>query len=219
MTSPDAPLGVSVYDQLRRQIVRGDLRPNELLSEIELAERLQVSRTPVRESLTRLAAEGLIRSQRRRWIVHEHTLDEIRDVYEVRAALEGQAASLAAQRADDGQIARLFDYLEQARSIEEDPTSSTELVTVNDEFHAQVLAMAGNRALTGSIDAVTQYNFNYRIAILYSVADRAEAAAQHRRIATAIRDRDASEARQRGADHVLAGLDRIERLIGVPGAR
>src|SRR3954471_15798899 len=86
----------SVYEQLRSEIVRGQLRPNERLIEAELAERLQVSRTPIREGLQRLAADGLVASRLRGWIVYEHTLDQIRDIYETRAALEGFAARLAA---------------------------------------------------------------------------------------------------------------------------
>src|SRR5436190_22723903 len=89
----------AIYEQLRSEIVRGQLRPNERLVEAEIAERLQVSRTPVRESLQRLAADGLVVSRRRGWVVYEHTIDQIRDIYETRIALEGYATRLAAERA------------------------------------------------------------------------------------------------------------------------
>jgi DNA-binding GntR family transcriptional regulator len=99
-----------VYQRLRQEIVRGELRPRESLSEVEIAERLAVSRTPVRESMHRLASEGLITSRRRRWVVYEHSKDEIREIYEVRAALEGYSARLASQRATDAEltVARLY---------------------------------------------------------------------------------------------------------------
>src|SRR5207344_499138 len=64
-----------VYERLRSEIVRGELRPNERLIEAEIADRLKVSRTPVRESLQRLAADGLVVSRRRGWVVYEHSMD------------------------------------------------------------------------------------------------------------------------------------------------
>ena len=80
-------LSEATYRRLRFDIVRGRLRPNERLIEAELADRLAVSRTPVRESLQRLAADGLVVSRRRGWVVYEHTPDEIREIYEIRSAL------------------------------------------------------------------------------------------------------------------------------------
>lgn len=77
--------GVEPYDRIRWDIVHGILRPNEALIESELAERIGVSRTPIREALLRLEAQGLIVSRRRRWYVYEHTADEIMEIYEVRA--------------------------------------------------------------------------------------------------------------------------------------
>src|SRR3978361_1268708 len=80
------------YEENRGAIVEGKIRPNERLIEADLAERLEVSRTPVRESMQRLAADGLVISRRRGWAVREHSPQEIQEIYEVRAALEGYAA-------------------------------------------------------------------------------------------------------------------------------
>ena len=102
-----ASLSADVYWQLRREIVRGELRPNQPLAEVDIAERLNVSRTPVRESMQRLAADGLVISRRRRWLVYEHSKQEIEEIYEVRLALEGYAARLASQRISDAQIEEL----------------------------------------------------------------------------------------------------------------
>ena len=86
----------ALYAQLQRAIVQGQLRPNQRLIEAELAETLDVSRTPVREALQRLAFDGLVSRHRRGWVVREHGVDEIKDIYACRAALEGYAARLAA---------------------------------------------------------------------------------------------------------------------------
>jgi len=85
-------------DLLRRQIVEGTLRPRERLIAADLADKLQVSRTPVREALYLLASEGLVVPTRRGFAVREFTPSEIIEIYEVRAALEGMAARLAAER-------------------------------------------------------------------------------------------------------------------------
>ena len=95
-----------IHDRVRADIVHGVLRPNQRLVEVELAERLAVSRTPVRETLQRLVLEGLVRRDRRGWVVHEHSAEEISSIYEVRAALEGYAAFLAAGRATAGELRR-----------------------------------------------------------------------------------------------------------------
>src|SRR5690242_1294185 len=76
-----AGLADGVYQRLRSAIVRGDLRPNERLVEADLAVWLEVSRTPVRECLQRLAAERLVVNRRRGWIVQEHTVEDIREIY------------------------------------------------------------------------------------------------------------------------------------------
>ncbi|EXU63589.1 GntR family transcriptional regulator [Streptomyces sp. PRh5] len=93
-----------MYWTLRREITAGVLRPNAALVEGEIATRLGVSRTPVRESMQRLEADGLIVSHRRRWIVHEHAQDEIVQLYGVRCALESHAARLACRHATAEQL-------------------------------------------------------------------------------------------------------------------
>ena len=98
-----------VYDQLRAQIARGELRPNERLVEADLAQRLSVSRTPIRESIQRLAVDGLVVNRRRAWFVREHSPAEITALYEVREALEGYAARLAAERATPDERSRIVE--------------------------------------------------------------------------------------------------------------
>jgi DNA-binding GntR family transcriptional regulator len=130
-----------VYERLREAILTGRARPNERLIEAELADRLQVSRTPIRESLQRLAAEGLVVSRRRGWVVLEHTSVEIREIYEARAALEGYCARLAAQRATDAQLKEIASLHHPKRNLK---SSRQHLVEINDRFHDAILAAAQN---------------------------------------------------------------------------
>lgn len=190
-----------VYEQLRRSIVHGRLRPNATLSEVELADQLAVSRTPVREALLRLSDDGLVRSERRRWIVHEHTIDEIREAYEIRSALEGKAAALAARRASVEDVDLLMKSLEESAPIEAGVDSSP-LVVINHRFHGHVFDCAHNESLRRASESATLYYFNYEVAAMYSLEERTVAARQHRDIAAAIRDHDEVAAQEAASRHV-----------------
>ena len=97
------------YQTLRDEIVQWELRPGSVLGEVEQSIRLGVSRTPLREALTRLMADGLVSSQSGRGlVVTDLSLASIREIFEVRQALEEQAARLAARRGD----AAVFQQLE-----------------------------------------------------------------------------------------------------------
>jgi DNA-binding GntR family transcriptional regulator len=199
-------LASEVFDRLRNEILLGKLRPNEQLIEIDLAERLQVSRTPVRESLQRLAAEGLIISNRRRWQVYEHSQDEIREIYEARLALEGYAAKLACERATDEQIAEIAE-LHSHRA--EQLLVRTTLVEANDRFHGLIARSAGNARLSGLIERNRLYYFNNRVASLYNEHDLAVSGEQHQAIVDALLKRDGDEAERVTRAHVQNALQLI----------
>lgn len=198
-----------VYDQLRWDIVHGVLRPNEVLFEAELAARLDVSRTPVRESLQRLAADGLIVLHRRRWQVYEHTADEVRELYEVRACHEGYAARLACDRATAEQIAAIAGARELATAI----TEPAERVANNDAFHALVNDAAGNRRLSELIERTRLYHFNQRLAALYSADDLAASSRQHLDLIDAVQARDGDRAERIVRTHVTDALALILRKL------
>src|SRR4051794_796607 len=154
-----------VYERLRSEIVRGELRPNERLIEAEIANRLRVSRTPVRESLQRLAADGLVVSRRRGWVVYEHSMDQIRDIYETRAALEGFAARLAAERASWKELQHVAGILLDSAGTLRSPREP--LVDVNALFHDAIIEASGNQQIVAFIKRNRLYYFNYRVASMY----------------------------------------------------
>ncbi len=198
-------LSDEVYRQLRTAIVKGEHRPNSRLVEAELAEQLNVSRTPVRDGLLRLASEGLVLSRRRGWVVREHTADEIAEIYGVRLALEGYAARLAATVGDDDAIARIASV--HRRGADEAGRGARErLVDDNDDLHDAIVAAAGNVRLSDLISQSREYFFNHRIAALYSDDEAAQSIAGHEAMVRAImaRDGDAAEAATRA--HVAEAL-------------
>jgi DNA-binding GntR family transcriptional regulator len=198
------PLADAVYRDLRLEILRGLLRPNAAVVESEVAERLQVSRTPVRESIQRLAAEGFIVSRRRRWYVYEHTESEIVEIYEARAALESYASRLAAERAS-------APVVQQVRHLAQPPPpgrvlTGIEQVEANDRFHDLILVAADNRRIRSLIEGNRQFHFNFRIADSYTAEEVDAWHAEHARIAEAIAARDGELAEALSREHVLRAL-------------
>jgi DNA-binding GntR family transcriptional regulator len=200
---PDS-LADDAYTRLRGDIVSGRIRPNARLIAADLAQELAISRTPVREALQLLAADGLVASAKRGYVVREHTADEIREIYEVRAGLESMAARLAAERGSqehlDGIAGVGADRPELARSARE------HLVDANDRFHGRILDAAGNERLRRLVDLNRQYFFNHRIAELYTDDEAAASLEGHRRIVQAIAARDGDAAAREAAAHVLEAL-------------
>jgi DNA-binding GntR family transcriptional regulator len=194
------PRSDEVYDRLRADIVHGALRPNQRLVELELAEALGVSRTPVRETLQRLTLEGLVRRERGGWVVHEHSAEEIRALYEVRAALEGYAAFLAAGRATAEEL-RALDALYPPGDAAAELAPDVQ-VELNERFHDGVIAAAGNPRLAQLSRSSRQYYFNHRIARSYDAEDNRRSIDGHRRILDALGRGDGPEAEARAREHV-----------------
>ncbi len=193
-----------VYRRLRSDIIHGVLRPNERLIELDLAARLAVSRTPIRESLQRLAADGLIVSQGRGWVVYEFTPGEIGEIYETRIALESYAAFLAAERAHDEQVGAILGILNDSEKYRHLPREY--LVTVNDEFHDAIISAANNRRLADMIRRNRLYYFNYPVASLYTDEEVKISRTDHEQIAFAIRDRGSQAAEALMRSHIERAL-------------
>ena len=206
-TTGRIPRARTVYDQLRWDIVHGVLRPNEALIEGEIAERLGVSRTPIRESLQRLAGDGLIVTRRRRWYVYEHSADEIREIYEVRAAQEGYAARLACERGSAEQIAAI-----SAAATAVEQAAVGDRVAANDTFHDLINAASGNDRLIELIAKTRLFHFNIRLAGAYTSAELAHSSAQHAAIVAAVADRDGDTADRLVRQHVLDALSIAGRV-------
>ncbi|MFF5259117.1 GntR family transcriptional regulator [Actinomadura viridis] len=200
-----------VYEILRDEIVRGDLRPNQRITELELATRLEVSRTPIREALQMLARDELIVSRRRGWVVYEFTLAEIRHLSEIRAALEGYAAGLAARHAKTEDI----DALEQSyrTSLDEVKADRRRIIVVNDRFHHGVNRLSGNPFLVKMIQKSRRYYFNYQAETLYSDDELWRSMSDHDFIIAALRRRDAETVERVARGHVEELIRVVEERL------
>jgi DNA-binding GntR family transcriptional regulator len=199
-----------VFHWLRTAIVTGKIRPNEPLIETDLALRLRVSRTPIRESLQRLAADGLIVPRKRGWSVREYTPEEAQQNCEVRAALEGFATSLAAERASDAELCRIeaaHDYRLALHAVHEEL-----MVQTNRAFHDAILAAAHNARLTDAIFRSGRFYFKAPAGRQGTEEEFKAANADHGRIVTALVRRDAVAAERAMRDHVFRSFSAFQRV-------
>lgn len=206
-----APQGLSPYDRLLDEIRTGRLTPGARLREVELAARLGISRTPVREAIRRLEAEGLV--------VHEarsgasiRRLDhaEVMELYEMRSVLEGTAARMAARGASDVELAELKALNMEMAGAVNDPERTGRL---NRQFHATLLNAARNRFLSRAM-ATLQRTLLILGPTTLADPDRAEQAIQeHGRILKALAARDMVEAELAMRSHIeMAQLMRLRQL-------
>src|SRR5690606_27687946 len=140
-----------VYDYLRSELMAGRLVAGAWLREQELATALNVSRTPVREAVRRLAQDGLLVIEPNRGVkVHEPDLNEARATYQVRATLEGLAAQLAAERSGPAARTRLEEQLRVMSEAAKD--DAVRHIEADNEFHALVAELSGNCVLHEHIE-------------------------------------------------------------------
>jgi len=144
-TNTSLPRAERAYQQLRAAIQAGQLAPGTRLREVELAESLGLSRTPVREALSRLESEGLVVNEPNRgMMVTQLDASMVSELYVMREVLEGTAAALAARHATDVELSLLRDIVERDLAIADDPVR---LAANNRLFHETLHRCAHNRYL------------------------------------------------------------------------
>jgi DNA-binding GntR family transcriptional regulator len=193
-------------EQVRRAIVEGRLAPGERLKEEELARELGISRTPVREALLILQAEGLVDAAPNRGaVVRSHDADDLEDLYQLRALLEGYAARRAAATISEAAVAGLRASCERFESLIEGDVQ--ELVKENLLFHNVILDASRSRRVAELVRKVIELPLVYRSYIWYSVDQRRISAHYHRQIAIALEARDGERAELVMKEHVFEARD------------
>jgi len=142
---------------IRERLLSGDFLPGDRLGEEEIAQELEMSRTPVREALRTLAADGLIEIQKNRGArVVDWSADELISVFEIRMRLEGLAARRAAERANADDVVRLTEFAKQVEYFSQ-PAPIRDFAQIsryNGDFHGELLRISGSGALTSAVDRV-----------------------------------------------------------------
>lgn len=194
---------VDAYERLLKAIDAGELPPGSRLLESQLAERLGISRTPVREALRRLEAQGLVTHEPHRGvIVAELNYDQLGELYAVREVLEGTAARLAARHASPEEVEMLREMAESHAALVENADA---LAEANKRFHRQVYRSCHNRYLNSMLE-----NMRVNLALLsgttFTLPERRRATVtEHRAIVDAIAAGDEALAEQLARQHISSG--------------
>jgi len=201
------------YESLRDDILNWRIAPGTALSETELALRLGVSRTPLRAALARLALEGLVDTSRgRTGVVPDVSVESIAQQFEVREALELQAARLAARRRDPAVFAELADSFAHAtETLESGGTDAYYAVVAR--FDEAMDDAVGNPAMRQALESVRVHLVRARRLAQDNPRRLVQAAAEHRLICEAVRDGDAELAASATAVHLRGSLTTITATL------
>jgi DNA-binding GntR family transcriptional regulator len=190
-----------LYDALRDAILEGALQPGERLVEEQIAAMASVSRTPVREAIRRLEADGLIEDSGAGAVAVSLTSEALAEMCEVREALEGLVCRLAALRRSEMAILTLEDLAARWRAALEGEASEHELVRLNHAFHETIWQMAGNRYLAEQL-RILRNRIELSGRTTLSSPDRAsEAMSEHAAMLEAISNRDVDGAEDLARTH------------------
>jgi DNA-binding GntR family transcriptional regulator len=206
-----------IIQQLRAEIVSGQIPPGMKLSEARLAERFGVSRMPVRDALKELESAGFVTiEQRRGTFVRGMSRSEILDLFEVREAVEGMAARLCAHRANNDLLAKLDDIIEtmsrQVEILDMDGYSQTD-----ERFHELILSGASNERLSDHYRLLVQHLHRGLLSsIVTRRAGRMERSlAEHAEIMRALHAHDPRGAEDAMRNHVQRGRLELQDEVSV----
>ena len=196
------PLRDVVFNTLRQAILRGELKPGERLMEIQLANKLGVSRTPIREAIRKLELEGLVLMIPRKGAeVAEITEKNLRDVLEVRCALEELAVQLACDRMDEGGIKAMKEASAQfCNTLDSDDI--TRIAQADVAFHDIIYAATDNRRLIQLLNNLREQMYRYRIEYLKKKECYPQLLEEHQTIIDSIESRDKGRATQITGQHI-----------------
>lgn len=194
-----------VAELLRQRIFRRELEPGSWIDEVKLAQEYGISRTPLREALKVLAAEGLVTMKVRRGAyVTEVSEQDLAEVYHLLALLESDAAAVVAARAGD---AELKDLQKLHQELEGAVKNRERFFAVNERFHMRLLDIAGNRWRNQMVaDLRKVMKLNRHNSLLKSGRIQ-ESLAEHAALMAALQARDAEAARERMQQHFRNGLE------------
>jgi len=196
----------SAVDAIKNGISNGTLRPNQKLTEVMLTRQLNISRTPLREALHRLEAEGYVRSlPAGGFAVIDHDTIQVQELWELRQALEGFAALLACQRMTKKQAPAIaLTNSKMVKAMQDGDLAS--LTRLDGVFHDKLYAGCGNERLFGEVQTVRGYFFCRRAARLLTLNDWSDSVEMHQKIVDALTSHDCKRVQELIQEHVGRGM-------------
>lgn len=207
------PLREVIFDTIREAIIMGELKPGQRLMEVHLAEKMGVSRTPVREAIRKLELEGLVEMIPRRGAhVADLSVKEIMDVLEVRASLDSLATGLAALRITEEELRSLKNTQEQfIKYAEKDNLQGS--IKKDVEFHDIIYAASKNDKLIQILSNLREQVHRYRVMYLKEHSNYREINREHTIILDALKARDEELASATAVGHIKTQQDKIIREV------
>ena len=196
------PLRDVVFQTLRQAILREDLAPGERLMEIPLANKLGVSRTPLREAIRMLEQEGLVVMIPRRGAqVAGISEKSLRDVLEVRKSLEKLAVELACERMTEEDMKEM-NRAEEAFSAAVHEGDALRIAETDEQFHDVIYNSTGNTKLVQLLNNLREQMYRYRLEHIKDEKSRLSLLEEHQRMMTALRSRDVELAKKAAGEHI-----------------
>lgn len=207
------PLRDVVFQTLRQAILRGELQPGERLMEIQLANKLGVSRTPIREAIRKLELEGLVLMIPRKGAeVAEITEKSLRDVLEVRGSLEELAVELACERITQEQIEELKSAAKEFEITLKDG-DLTEYAEADVKFHDVIYHATDNMRLIQLLYNLREQMYRYRVEYLKRAEVHSSLLDEHQVIIATLENRDKKAAKQAIRKHVDNQVEKVANTI------
>ncbi len=200
------------YQALRTAILSGELVPGQRLIETQLAEKLQVSRTPIREALQQLKQADLVVEDRGVLSVAKFTSEDARKLYECRLALENVSVKAACLNASDRQLKQIENLIEKAEKLlNTKPTKLTsfQLLDLDYRFHREIAQGSNNEWLVSLLDRLFDKMILVRIQTMLSNPAVLEVRWEHRQIYDAILARNSEQAVKAIQEHLIASQARV----------
>lgn len=207
------PLRDVVFNTLREAILKGDLKPGERLMELQLAAKLGVSRTPIREAIRMLEQEGLAVTMPRKGAeVAKMTLKDMEDVLEIRDALDELAVRIACQKISDEQLKQLEDMKELFEKSTQ--TGNVKKIAEADvTFHDVIYEATGNPKLVTLLNNLREQVYRYRVEYIKDPKNYPTLIAEHEAILESLKNRDVKNAVEAMHVHVANQAEAVKTVI------
>jgi DNA-binding GntR family transcriptional regulator len=204
----------AVLAELRRMLITGELAPGTPVRQDALAERLGVSRLPLREALKVLEGEGhVVYAAHRGYVVAELSVDDLVEVYRIRALLEEDAVRSAVPRLTDSDVDALADLVDEVESAGRSGDIAA-LTAANRRLHFALFDASGLPRMVRLIRVLWDSTDVYRSVYFGDDTNRGRVDSEHRDITAALRRRDADEAVRLLAEHRRHAVESVSRVIG-----
>ena len=207
------PLKDLVYLELKHKILTGEIVSQTRLMEIDLSEKMNVSRTPIREAIRRLADDGLVKIVPRRGAyVANISIKDMLDVFEVREDMEGFVAELAAQRITDEEKEVLRSISDEYDRAIDNADDKETIIALDEKFHNYIVSCCGNETLSELVSYVQELSLRFRYLYYNDFTLYRATAEQHHMIMNAITEGRYEDARREANAHVRALKDFVFEL-------